>query len=309
MPGARVAPRILADANRHNIRGYGAGPSRHARGLLLSGVITRVYRPDDRPGRTDIAESRNVAMTCQVLIYAPKMRAVLEDVPVLSHILGINDADLWEPKAAELDLSGRDLAIEGGDQKPSNPIDMDGDHVVVGFLNDDLNQPMIVGRLPHPRTRRRPSSDAATLYKLERWILGNHFGVTRGGNIELDTTDASDGTLGSDGSETPTDNAGDVTLRLKNAARIRIEIDGSNTVIEADKDKVAIKADDVEINSPAPGDGVARIGDKTALHSHTMTHALTVTVGPTTYTVNGSITASSEEPAIAEGSGTVRAGD
>lgn len=301
---------FVQESHRHLARGRSLMPSRTAGGMLLPGVILKVYRPDDRLEREDLDESLNPTVTCRVLIYAPRKRAVIDNVPILSHLLGVNDAEVWIPREAKLDLSGRSLTVEGGgSEKPTPPAQMDGDHVVVGFLCDDLNQPIIVGRLPHPKTRRRPTSSGSPLYQLERWVRSIHMGVTEAGDILVDTTKASDGTVDNQGAEQASSTSGNVTLALKQTAKLRIEIDGSNTVIEVDQGSVKIKADAVEMNSPAPGDGVARIGDKIQLHSHTMSHALTVTIGPTTYTVAGSITASSEEPPIAEGSGTVRVGD
>jgi len=299
---------VIEEGNRHHRRGWGSGPSRQANGLIVAGVVLKAFRPDDQPNRKVFSESSITGILCQVLVYTARNRAILDNVPVALHRLGTNDAHLWLPKAATMDVTGGELVLDGDPDsgvRPTAPHNMDGDHVLVSFLANDLNQPVITGFLPHPQSFRRPSSNNA-LYQLERWSRGNHFAVTDAGDVVVDTTAASDGTQAADGSEQASAAAGNLTLTLKSTATVRIEIDGSNTVIEADSGKVTIKADAVEFNDPAPGDGVCRIGDATSGHTHVVT--VTGTADLVTGVVTATGTAVIATDTMAQGSATVRAG-
>lgn len=300
-------PRRIPEGNRHNLW-RGKGPARRAGGLQLAGVVLKAFRPDDNPDREGFVESRITGWLCQVLVYSSRGRAVIDNVPVAVHRLGLNGAALWEPKATTVDVTGGELVLEAENGKtPTPPHHMDGDHVLVSFLDDDLNQPLITACLPHPKSYRRPSSNN-DLYASEVWARGNHLFVSDDGDVEVDTTAASDGTQGVDGSLQSTPGKGNVTVKLKSSAKVRIEIDGSNTVIEANNGKVTIKADAVEINDPTAAQGVARIGDAVQSHNHGPI-AFSLTADLTTGLVTGTITAASQSPEIVEGSGTVRAGD
>jgi len=276
---------------------------------MLQGVVLKVHRPGERPERQDINEDRNPGITCQVLIYSPRHRCLLDDVPVLVRRGGMNDYELWEPRASSVDISGGSLSVEAQEAdspQVSRAEEMDGDHVVVAFLNDDLNQPVILGQLPHPSTKRRPASDATPFYHRRDWVRGSFSGVTEDGDWELNTTEAGKGAVDSAGAEQADTASGNAVLRLKQQAKLTIEIDGSNTVIEIDGSLVKIVSDAVEINNPGATQNVCRKGDGTLGHNHSIT--ITGTADLVTGVVTATGVISTETDTMNEGSGSVKVG-
>jgi hypothetical protein len=113
---------------------------------------------------------------------------------------------------------------------------MDGDHVIVGFLNDSMEMPVILGALPHPVLdlgRRDEDLGVRMGVKLAdgnpdlRRHNGVHWGVDGLGNWLLDTRRAGDGSLEQDGTEKlyPTDaTKGNQTLNLPKEAKLQVAI-------------------------------------------------------------------------------------
>lgn len=99
------------------------------------------------------------------------------------------------------------------------------------------------------------------------------------------------------------DTTGSKTFHLEHTSGAKLSIDNDGNIFITPKSGgKKIYLDDDAMAAPA----VARVGDKVALHTHTMVFALTADL--ITGIVTGTITASSEEPAIAEGSSTITGG-
>jgi hypothetical protein len=304
------APRIIPDSMRHVFRRVGPGPARRAKGLNLTAVVLNVHRPGERPDRKDINEDRNPGVTCEVLVYSPRHRCILDDVPILVQRAGVNDYSLWEPKASTVDVSGGSLSVEAqaaNSAQVSKAEELDGDHVVIGFLNDDLRQPVILGQLPHPNTKRRPASDLSPFFHKREFVRGAYSGVTDDGDWEFDSTDAGKGEVNAQGEEQADAASGNLTLNLKQQAKLTITIDGTNTSIEIDGSLVKIVADGVEINNPGPTQKACRVGDATSGHNHTI--AITGMANLTTGVVTATGVIATATDTMAQGSGTVKVGD
>jgi hypothetical protein len=184
---------------------------------MLRCVVIATYLPDDRPSREDIPESQNPCVTVDAVPLHSRYKSVLRDVPVLVRSGGLNDHEVWVPRAASVAfVGGASLAIDP--KNPATATDLsqtDGDHVLIGFLGNDLNEPVVLGQLPHPRTKRRPSRNDAPAYISRTHTRGIETAVLSSGDVEIDFTNASAGTINADGVEVA-DGGGKLTLRFKN---------------------------------------------------------------------------------------------
>lgn len=182
---------------------------RKANGLLLPGVVTATY-VTDTTGHPRLGNANNppVAVYCDVLVY-PSIGGQrwfgLRHVLVSQEVSGLHRGRIWRPRATTMDLLD-DLDIEGG----SNPAYMDGDHVLIGFINDNLGQPVIIRALPHPSTDL--GREDAPLGQRMKLVDGDkdpdffrhhgvHWGVADNGDFIVDSRFANDGALDDKGYE------------------------------------------------------------------------------------------------------------
>lgn len=244
------------------IQGNGQHPVR--------GVVVSISFADQQQEREESARQRDPRFTAvtsvcaSVLIYGGRTRAFLVDVPILPRRHGINDyTGLWIPRPSTKDLStgaAPVLTREPGGPAPSNPKDLDGDHVLVEFAAGDVTQAFIRDSFPHPRANHRQLVAAA-----EAWESRFHGAVTKvdkDGNVLVDTTLASDGAVDGDGTETPADNDahGTVTLRLAQHAPLVIEhVSPDGTVT---KSRFSIDPDGKTLSWQVDGGEGLRVVDK-----------------------------------------------
>ena len=123
---------------------YRAENPTHTKGLLLRGVVIATYVTDD-PLHPKIADMLNQPITvyCDVLVYPsiPRQRwFVLEQVLVSQARGGVQSDNIWKPKATTTNLVTQVL----NDTLGANPAQFDGDHVLIGFLNDSFSEPIIL---------------------------------------------------------------------------------------------------------------------------------------------------------------------
>ena len=225
-----------------------------AGGLLLRGCVTATYVVDD-PGRSNndsywLGETSPVAVYCDVLCYtgmSGNRYIFLRKVLVAQDRGGIHNGRIWKPKAATLDISG-DFVPDGG----TNPANWDGDHVLVGFLEDSLNLPVILAGVPHPiqdtggltktvghRLRLTVADGDPDFHK----HYGSFFGLDDSGNFVVDLTGAYKGPLQATGAEpAPPGNGtvGNVTVKLPTASKLTVQIDGGAS-LELDLKDAAAK--------------------------------------------------------------------
>lgn len=208
-------------------------------GLLLRGVVTATYVLDDKGhpyGSEGVLQPGNkpstpVGVYCDVMVWpsvAGQRWFGLQNVMVLQEGgSGLHAGRIWLPRAAKFDLNQ-------GLSPTSDPAYMDGDHVVVGFLNDCLEMPIILGSLPHPvLDRGRADGELGVRMGLKQ-VDGNpdlrrhngvHWGVDGIGNFLIDSRRANDGKLEEDGREKlyPTDAAkGNQSLNLPGEAKFQV---------------------------------------------------------------------------------------
>lgn len=200
--------RFIPDHLRSRRKGEtGAGLGRAAGGDLMRGVVIATVEPDSPAAVARLIDRpfiKDNGIKCDVLVYETDKRFILSDVPVATDSGGVADYVEWRPRATTLALTtGQPLnvAIPIPGLPPTPTHEMDGDHVLVGFVDDDYNKPVIVGQIPHPRTFRAPSFTEQAdptwpgPFKYRRFLKGMTFGVTEGGNVDLNLSAASTGEL------------------------------------------------------------------------------------------------------------------
>jgi len=210
-----------------------AAPS--AMGLHLRGVVTATYTTDE-DGAPNWREDRaQLGVFCDVLAYSTlaNLRFIkLPAVPVLQDRGGMHSGRVWKPRATTVDVA------EGSTpdfDKSSNPANWDGDHVLIGFVDNNLNFPIILGGVSHPsvdvgngdndighRKRLKLADGDPDFFRHH----GSYYGIADNGDHVVDTTRANDGTLNPDGTEPgpPTDGKGSQYRRAQQAAEISDEL-------------------------------------------------------------------------------------
>lgn len=245
------------------------------RGVVVGGP----YFADDQAERETSSRQRdpnfyqvtNVAV--DVITYGGKFRSFLAKVPIVPQRHALNDyTGLWIPRAATMDLrTGGPAILTRDDGTPSDPKDLDGDHVLVEFLELDPSMPFIRNQLPHPRTSYRQVRSSGP--SLETRFRGVVVRVDEDGDVMLDTTRANGGDVVNDpsdamhGQEPPSDDnahghvnvrvardtsfnvvgvdsngdneafrtamsAGNTLLRLNDLQQARVEADGTDTLLK-----------------------------------------------------------------------------
>ena len=104
-----------------------------------------------------------------------------------------HSGSIRKPRAAKHTLSGSPI----DPTRPINVAHLDGDHVLVGFMDDSRNRPVILCYLPHPRAdigdENKPIGHRTRL----RLVYGDpafvkhhgcFYGVSDAGDIVLDAT-------------------------------------------------------------------------------------------------------------------------
>lgn len=238
-----------------------ARPERSAAGLLLRGVVVATYVSDEgghpqegREGELD----QPLAVYCDVLVYPsiPGQRLfALKHAVVAQDVAGVHRGRIWKPRAATIDTSGNSL------DQTSNPALLDGDHVLVGFLNDNFDQPVILKSLPHPimdAGHEIPEKELGKRMKLKVTDgdpdffkhHGVYYGVSDIGSFIVDTTWANDGELAVDGSEAvpPVDGKGGQNFRLpQHASYDLVFYDMSNPAVPVEVMKLTVDKDKLHL--------------------------------------------------------------
>jgi hypothetical protein len=188
------------------------------KGWITRAVVLQVYYPeeDTRIGWSKISQK---CILCDVRTYGRYSR-FLPKVPVLQRTHGVWDHDIYIPRASTIHLEAGDLASDpSADKPPTAAEDMDGDHVLVEFLEGDPQQPVILPFvMPHPKSNYRPEKADSRARRIR------HNGVLvewdAEGNLTVDARGAAKQELGERGVEqSNSGTGGKVTL---------VTSDGSN---------------------------------------------------------------------------------
>lgn len=202
-----------------------------AEGVLLRGVVTATYVTDD-PQHPLADEDATVptAVYCDVMVYGNSPTFIPKAL-VCQERSGLHSGHVWKPRAASQTITGDTLDFDKG----ANPATIDGDHVLVGFLNGNFNQPLILRALPHPASDVG-NEELGVGHRLKLvsgdgdpdfWKHnGTYYGIHKNGDFYIDTTHANDGTLDEEGHEPdpPTDGKGSVVCQLPQDAKWSVQL-------------------------------------------------------------------------------------
>lgn len=190
--------------------------------FLVRGIVTATYVVDD-PAHP-YAKQGPLAVYCDVLVYTslnggrvyPLYKAL-----VSQDCAGIQGGQVWVPRAASQATSGGKLSPSSSDF-----MSWDGDHVLLGFIDENRQQAIIIRSLPHPRAdvgigAGAPAGRRQRLRLVDgRTDLRRHQGVYWGadsqGNWVVDAAGGNGGTLTPLGAELPgtPGQAGNVSVRV-----------------------------------------------------------------------------------------------
>lgn len=170
-------------------------------GFITRAVVLRTYFEDDNWSDYGWAADFVKGVFCDVRTYGMNGTRFFFRVPVLQSIQGLHDCDLYIPRDSRINLGGGQLVTEESPNKKTTPSEnLDGDHVLLTFLECDVAQPVILPyQLPHPNTPRELISQDNRFRKIR--FQGSEFLIDQTGNITLDATGASEPNLAAGGKE------------------------------------------------------------------------------------------------------------
>jgi len=235
-----------------------------------AGAKRRVIEPRDGPYRAIVINtympdsSKNLlkhAIECDVLLV--KSNAFLPRVAVLQRA-GVNEAQTWVPKPTTRVISTNvpfNAKIVGASSLLTPSFDdLDGDMVLVDFIECDVNYPVITQQITHEQTNRKIKSGSGwaeldlgssrgTPQEGEHYVnhRGTEFRINQKGDVLIDTVGAHD----EDITESPLTGQGQVRVRIKNLQKFTIECDGED-VLEVYKDALGVTHVDLGENATEP---------------------------------------------------------
>lgn len=222
--------------------------TRSANGLMLRGVVLSVYTYDESVNPNPMYAPS--AIYADVFIYSSvrgSRTSIIRGCMVSQERASMHDGDVWKPRASSQIIGGQLDA-----NKLRNPQDLDGDHVLVGFIDDDFGTPIILRALPHPnadigdtlpsevdkagsgRTRLK-STDGSPRFSRHH---GTYSGVDVDGSYVIDNSRGHEGKIDGAGKEQDftTAAAPNTTIRLRTGGTFRVElVDDANAPISGTK--------------------------------------------------------------------------
>jgi hypothetical protein len=193
------------------------------RGWLTRAVVIQVYYADDDGWNTRGWTKGNMrGVCCDVRTYGRYSRPLWR-VPVLQRTHGLHDEDVFVPRASSQDISGSGANMVAypsgsGGTRPTPAESLDGDHVIVGFLEGNPASPVILPFcLPHPGSPRKLQSSGGRVRRIR------HAGVmiewSEDGNLSIDASGAAKEKLGSGGTEqSNSGSGGTITIQTKDGS-------------------------------------------------------------------------------------------
>lgn len=237
--------------------------------LRPRGTRRSVLRPAERPFRAVVVASRVVGedgnvrglcVECDVILVRTQL--AIQNVPVLQRQHGVNNVhDLWVPRPTTRNVSdpNQPVNLSRTHSRRGTPIgpgtalgDLDGDMVLVDFIEANQDYPIIIGALTHERTNRvlrtgvgwrEGESDTRGNPRRDEFYV-HHMGcelrINDRGELLIDSVGAySDGST-EDASDT---GYGQVRIRVKNGQRFTVAIGNDEDVLEVWKDGAQLRVD------------------------------------------------------------------
>jgi len=247
------------------------GGARATGSIVVRGVVIATYFADeeDRPGIVGQARGLSIAqhdikaVACDVLTYGGPFRFFLPRIPVAQPRHALNDhTGLWIPRPSTVDLrtGNAPLLPQGivsgsGDntsavtqisnqERVSDPRDLDGDHVLVDFVENDPQQAFIRSeQLPHPRANFRLTTDTGRAVRSRfRGVIQE---VDANGNLLLDARAGNDGSINAAGEETPANAVGFGNVTIEANAEAEVNVVGRNDDDSNEQFRLRLKKDEL----------------------------------------------------------------
>lgn len=140
---------------------------------LTRGVVIRVFSGDESVGVAPLVPAQ---VLCDVLL----ARGGIVRAPVMQRGSSTSNVSRWIPTPARSNMvTGAVIKLtnDGVDPPPSNLDDLDGEVVLIDWLDGSIDRPVIVGSLEHPRGIRRNIDSYATPSPSEALAVRNHSDV------------------------------------------------------------------------------------------------------------------------------------
>lgn|SRR4030065_196559 len=210
----------------HRIRSTNGKPG----GLLLKGVVLATYVTDspEHPKNNDTTNSP-IGVYCDVLIYTNisyNHWFILNKVLVSQLHGGLHNDDIWKPKA-----TSKNILENLNDTIGSNPGSLDGDHVLIGFVNNSYSEPIILKGVPHP-SRDIFNYDFSIGKRIKLKLVdgnpfyikhnGVFFGVNDSGDFEINSSFGNNGNTLETGEELLGGTSGNQSFILPDTSKLLI---------------------------------------------------------------------------------------
>lgn len=182
-----------------------------ANGWITRAVVLQTYFADEDE-RLGVGNQR--CITCDVRTYGRYQRH-LPRVPVLQRSHGLFDHDVYIPRSASQDIDQGQLrtgAAADANQAPTGAHLIDGDHVLIGFLDNDSSQPVILPFvMPHPSSRYVPEASDGRVKRIR--YNGVLLEWDADSNFKIDATEAANEVFAANGvEESASGTGGQITL-------------------------------------------------------------------------------------------------
>jgi hypothetical protein len=225
-------------------------------GYKYRAVVLQTYATDAvERTRLNPNTTRKYEVECDVLLM--KSGIFYPRVPVMQRDHGVNNAAPWIPKATtrvigEGELNFVRVSRRGTKQViPSNFEELDGDQVILEFMEGDIEMPLITGSLTHAKTNRlvkegsgwtegAQGAERGTPYQDEKYFRyrGVELRVNDAGDVLIDTV----GATNEDVTEAPTPTGGQMRVRVKPSEKFTVQI-GTTDVLEVYQDLTGVHVD------------------------------------------------------------------
>jgi|WetSurMetagenome_2_1015567.scaffolds.fasta_scaffold01389_12 hypothetical protein len=206
-------------------------------GWIARAVVLKTYFTDDSGWSERGWTASGVrAIHCDVRVFGRQNRTLYR-VPVMQRTHGLFDEDVYIPRPSAQNISGGSLVTKpSSGSTVTTAQDLDGDHVLIGFLECDPRQPVIFPFcLAHPQARKKYKESDGHVRRIR------HNGVLMewdaDGNWTLDATEAAKADFAAEGEEASNSGtAGKITIKTVDGSsdESSIALDESGGILLSD---------------------------------------------------------------------------